>query len=209
MNPKITLFVWLLLAATELPAAVDLTQTFTPADGTIPEGNPVPVDFSGVLNAASSDQTVLSLSVSLNVSRGYNGDLCAFLVSPSGTRVTLLDQPGATVNGFGASGAGMNITLSDQAVNNIQNETSDLVLNGSYQPAQSLRYFENSPINGTWSLYFADLGGGAGNANLNSWSLDIESAPEPGNGVAAILVGMMLALGGCRSCWRNLLRRAP
>ena len=209
MNPKTTLLVCLLLAAVNVPAAVDFTQTFTPADGTIPEGNPVPEDFAGAITAAGSDQTVLSLSVSLNVTGGYDGDLTAFLVSPNNTRVTLLDQPGRLINGFGAGGAGLNVTLTDLAVKNIQDEISHQVLTGTFLPAQSLRNFENSPVNGTWRLFFADLGSGAGNATLNSWSLEIESVPEPGNYRAALLVAMMLVLSGWRSVWRKVASRAP
>jgi len=40
---------------------------------------------------------------------GYNGNLYAYLISPTGTLVVLLNQPGSAP--FYAPGSGMNITL--------------------------------------------------------------------------------------------------
>ena len=127
--------------------------------GSIPDGNPTGVTFTGTYDQAAAGFTVSSLTISLNISGGYNGDLYAYLVAPNGTLVLLMNQPGVAVNGFGASGAGMNITLQDvgAANGNIQNETSGSVLSGSYNAAGSLSGFNGSVADGTWTLYFADL----------------------------------------------------
>lgn len=121
-----------------------------------------------------------------NVVNGWDTD--AYLVSPNGTLVTLMNQPGVGVNGFGASGAGMNITLEDSGAANgsIQNETGGSVLSGTYNAAGSLSGFNDSAADGTWTLFFADLSSGGGTSTLNSWTLGITAVPEP----------VTLALGG-------------
>lgn len=146
--------------------------------GTIADGNPVGQTFTGNYTAAPSGYTVSSLTVSLNISGGYNGDLYAYLVSPDGTMVVLMNQPGVSVNGFGASGAGMNITLAD-GYTSIQTVISGSVLSGTYGAAGTLADFSGSSADGTWQLYFADLSNGGGTSTLDSWGLNITAVPEP------------------------------
>lgn len=153
------------------------TQSF--GGGTILDGNQVGTVFSGTFDQAPTGYTVSGLTVSLNISGGYNGDLYAYLVSPDGTMVVLMNQPGVSVNGFGASGAGMNIMLSDSAITSIQSVTSGNVLSGSYGAAGTLANFNGSSADGTWQLYFADLSSGGGASTLDSWALNITAVPEP------------------------------
>jgi hypothetical protein len=47
--------------------------------------------------------------------------------------------------------------------------------------------------NGTWTLFFADVSGGGGQATLNGWNLDITAVPEPVN--VALVVFAVLAGG--------------
>ena len=102
----------------------------------------------------------------LNLSGRCNGSLYEYLVAPNGTMVLLMNQPGVGVNGFGASGVGMNITLQEfgAANGNFQNETSGSVLSGTYNTAGSLANFSWSAADGTWTLFFADLANGGGRA---------------------------------------------
>ena len=169
-----------LLAAVSAPAGIDWDQTFTPANGTIPAGNLVGQPFTGDVTAAPAGTLVDGLEVSLNLSGGYNGDLYAYLVSPGGTTTdVLLNQPGVAINGFGASGSGINIILADNSPNgSIQNVTSSSPLSGSYRPASPLSAFDGGPANGIWTLYFADLGSGGGDPTLNSWSVGVTVVPE-------------------------------
>lgn len=164
------------------------TQSF--GGGTIADGNPIGQTFAGSFNQAPSGNTVSSLTVSLNISGGYNGDLYAYLVSPDGTMVVLMNQPGVSVNGFGASGAGMNITLAD-GYTSIQTVTSGGVLTGNYGAAGTLADFGGSSANGTWELYFADLSNGGGTSTLNSWALNITAVPEPVNIAMCCMLGLM------------------
>lgn len=178
------------------PVRRALDSTFS--GGPIPDGNPAGVTFVGTVNNIPAGFTVSGLTVGLNISGGYNGDLYAYLVAPNGTLVVLLNQPGVSgSNPFGASGAGMNITLQDATSVNgsIQSETSGSVLSGSYNAAGTLVSFNGSVADGTWTLYFADLSSGGGTSTLNSWSLNIEAVPEPVNVALGIFGGLLGGLG--------------
>ena len=184
------------LLAAGVARATLYTESFTTGTA-IPVGNPVGVALSETVSGIPAGLTVGGLTVGLNISGGYNGNLYAYLVAPNGTLVTLMNEPGVGVNGFGASGAGMNITLQDGVVSNpdnianIQNETSSSVLSGSYNAAGSLAGFNGSAAGGTWTLFFADLGSGGGSSELNSWSLGITAVPEPANAALAVLGGLV------------------
>ncbi|MEI7806885.1 MAG: hypothetical protein WCJ07_00190 [Verrucomicrobiota bacterium] len=154
MQKKLTIL-FLLLTVTWAQATLTLSQSFTPGNGGVADGNPVGVVFSGTFNQASPLDQVLGVTVNLSISGGYNGDLFAYLIAPNGTLVVLLDQPGVAVNGFGAYGAGMNISLSDAGSTSIQNERSGNILSGTYQAADNLSDFNGLLANGTWALFFS------------------------------------------------------
>jgi subtilisin-like proprotein convertase family protein len=186
-----------------------VTQLFSP-NTAIPEGDPSGIAANGNFTAAQPGDTVQSITIDLTVSGGYNGDLYAYLVAPNGTRTTLLDQPGSAVDGgFGNPQPGLNITLSDLAATSIQNipdpapADASSTLTGTYQAAQTLGNFGGTAANGTWSLFFADLGSGAGTPTLESYSLDLTVVPEPVNIALAIFPVGVLALTALRRLRRN------
>lgn len=182
-----------LLTAVEAPG-VPITEFFNSGSsvGTIPDGG------QAVFTGTVSDEpglTVGELTISLNISGGYNGYLYAYLDAPNGQSVLLMNEPGVSEgNSFGASGAGMNITLQDGVAANgsIQNETSAAVLSGSYNPAGTLADFNGAPVDGNWELFFANEVSGGGDSTLTSWSLNITAVPEPVNG-ALVVFGLLAA----------------
>jgi subtilisin-like proprotein convertase family protein len=186
---RILILAILMLAGVAARATL-YTQSFS--GGTIADGNPAGQVFSGSFDTAPSGTAVSSFTVSLNLSGGYNGDLYAYLVAPNGTMVVLMNQPGVSVNGFGASGAGMNITLSDGVFSSIQTETGGGILTGTYNAAGTLADFSGSSANGTWQLYFADLSNGGGTSTLDSWALNITAVPEPVNIALGVFGGVAL-----------------
>ena len=147
----------------------------------IPEGNPVGVTFSGTVGDAGGG-TVSGLTVTLNVSGGYNGYLYSYLVAPNGAMTVLLNQPGVTgSNPFGYSGSGLLKRATRRAVCFIQTtpETAGVAFTGTYHASGSLANLYGSPADGMWTLFFADLSSGGGSSQLNSWSLNITAVPEP------------------------------
>ena len=198
---KTILIALLLLATSFAHATLTWSQTFTisnPAlNGAIPDGNPTGINFDGIFNLANTGDPVLGVTVGLNLSGGYNGDLYAYLAAPDGTLVMLMNQPGT--DAFGAGGAGMNITLlagtSDHG--SIQS-AGDGYLSGSYNPAGTLASFGTSAspggsANGSWSLFFADLNSGGGTSQLDSWTLGITVVPEPVPLALGLFAAMLLA----------------
>ena len=176
------------------------------ANPTIYDGNPAYITANTMnLTSAGLGSSLSSLTVTVNISGGMNNGLYGYLIAPNGTIVILMNQPGYGVDGFGATGAGMNITLQDvgAANGNIQNVTSGSALSGSYNAANNLSGFNGVNPDGAWTLYFADTIGGGGNATLSGWSLDITAVPEPVTLALGLFVAMLLALAGLRWAWRT------
>ena len=174
------------------------------ANSTIYDGNPASVTVNTMdLTSAGLGSSLSSLTVTLSISGGMNNGLYSYLIAPNGTTVILMNQPGYAVDGFGATGAGMNITLSDAGSSSIQGVTSGSVLSGTYQAEGSLSGFNGGNPNGAWTLYFADTIAGGGNATLNGWSLDITAVPEPVNVALAVFAGVALLTGIVRWQWRK------
>jgi hypothetical protein len=168
---------------------------------TIVDGNP-----AGVWNSISVSGLNWSLStitVTLNVSGGNNSGLYAYLTY-NGTLAVLLNRPGVTsATPFGDTSAGLNQTLTGTA---LYSGVSPLSSSASFTtPGSSTSlsdlYGGMNP-NGTWTLFFADVSAGGGNATLNGWSLDVTAVPEPTNVALATFAAMLLALAGLKWCWR-------
>ena len=110
-------------------------------------------DFSTTTSTAtvSSCASVYDLTITLNISHSYKGDLRVTLRGPSGVSVTLHDMTGSSGNDiigtYSTSG-------------------------GSLTPADSLAAFIGQPGSGTWTLEIYD-GAGGDTGQLNSWVLDL------------------------------------
>ena len=165
--------------------------------GVVPDNN-----FSGWSDTRSVSTmpagTFTGLSVDLQLSGGWNGDLYAYLVHSSGFSV-LLDRVGVGVSGvsaFGYGDAGMNVNLAATGTSIHQyggNSTFSAAPTGSWltdNTSGSLASFLSTSPNGTWSLFIADLSGG-GVSTVQSWGLqmDIVAVPEVETWVAAALAG--------------------
>jgi subtilisin-like proprotein convertase family protein len=181
------------------PAAIysagNVNGSGTSLNRAILDGNPNGISTTLAVSGAGSVLT--SLSVTLNISGGYNGDLYGYL-SYNGTLVTLLNRVGTGGgDAFGYATAGFsNVTLDGTSANgNIHNVENPLA-NTSYTPdiggGNSLASFNGVNPNGTWTLFFADLSGGDV-STLNGWSLNLTAVPEPVN-VALLIAGSTLAL---------------
>jgi hypothetical protein len=204
-------------------------------NGYIPDGSPVGASGTAAVTGLAS--AISAVSVNLNVSGGYNGDLYAYL-SYDGVLVPLLNRVGVTATGggssFGYGNTGFDITLSSSAANDVhfyQNDSpsynSSGQLTGTWQPDGRTINPQSSPgafdsagrvsfasyntlnPNGTWTLFIADLSAG-GQSQLVSWSLDITAVPEPVNLALGIFAGVFLLVTLARSRqMRKLFRHAP
>ena len=172
------------------------------------------INVSGI-----SQPQVSGVSVTINLSGGYNGDLYAYLSHGSGMAI-LLNRVGvgsASGDAFGASGSGMVITFTTGQPNihfalgsgtsgtfapdgRAINPLSAPSAFDSAATTANFSTFNNLDPNGGWTLFFADTVTGGGTPTLNSWSLDITAVvPEP--------VSVALAVFACCGAGIGIGRR--
>jgi subtilisin-like proprotein convertase family protein len=204
--------------------AAIITGGAFPDSGYIPDGSAA--GSSGTATASGLLPSITDVSVNLNISGGYNGDLYAYL-SYGGVLVPLLNRVGVQTTGgaFGYSAGGMIVTLADgyTDIHTVSSPTSS----GTYSPdgrqisplaAPSVfdatgtigfSAFNGMNPNGTWTLFIADLSSGA-QSQLASWSLGIiAEVPEPANVALGIFAGVFLVVSLARSQRvQKLFRRA-
>lgn len=142
-------------------------------------------------------------------STAFNGDLYAYLVGPNGGYSVLLNRPGVgTGNAFGYADTGFNVTFAlsgspanihfygaggpgSYTVNGSGQVTGTFAADGRTVDPQlaapssfdasgnaGLGSFVGANPNGTWILFVSDLSGG-NTAEVNSWTLDVTTVPEP------------------------------
>jgi uncharacterized protein (TIGR03382 family) len=189
-----------------LPAATTITQTFT-VNTTVPDNNDT--GLADYRNISAPGLTVIeSVTVGLNFTGGWNGDLYVHLVHNSGFSV-LLNRPGRTSgNPDGAGSSGMTILLDDTALSDIHTAMPNTgTVAATYQPdartADPLFVTDTSPRsaflsnfigldpNGNWTLFVADQSPGAESV-LQSWSLNITAVPEPSAAALGLLSAALL-----------------
>lgn len=200
MKTKLILGAMLLMAGVCLASPPGVwtwsdTHTGTTLADNDPNGWATTFHVSGV------DGVVTNVAVTLDISGGFNGDLYAYLIDPSGTMAVLLNRVGVGgVNSYGYNDSGFQITLSSAGgLQNIHNVTtgSGLTSGGIYaadgrniDPLSSPGVFDSAsalqglgvfygafPVNGDWTFFIADLGQGQ-SSTLNSVMLSIMT-PEP------------------------------
>jgi subtilisin-like proprotein convertase family protein len=189
----------------------------------IPDGNPT--GLGSTIQVGGLASQLQNITVSLDISGGFNGDLYAYLSHGSSGFAVLLNRVGKTGSDpFGYADAGFSITLSDAASQDIhgyggngglafsgnlqpdgRNANPQLVLDSSPRSAM-LSSFIGSDPNGPWVLFVADMAGGGGQATLQDWSIAITAVPEPGIGTLFIAMTGCLLLAGKRlnRRWRTV-----
>jgi subtilisin-like proprotein convertase family protein len=196
-----------ILTNSRLAEAAITTSDFSTSDGgatytgggsgsqVIPDNTPAGAGYS--INFGDTGVSIGNISVTLNLSGGYDGDIYAYL-SHGNQSVVLLNQ----ITGA-ATSSGFNVTLIEGTANSIQTApgTAGQPLTGPmYSANQDLVSFNNTDPNGTWTIFFADLGAGD-TSTLNSFSVSLDAVPEPGTWGAISGAGL-LGLCGVRA-WRQ------
>jgi subtilisin-like proprotein convertase family protein len=182
--------------------------------------------------------SISDVDVKLNISGSWNGDLYGYLVHSSGFTV-LLNRVGRTSSSsFGYGDGGFNVTFDDQAARTVDfhlyqtqsgytaaditggaawrpdGRNIDPASSGSTfdstTPTALLSSFNGLNPNGSWTLFLADMSGGAV-STLQSWELDITgtaAVPEPASiieaGLAALAIGTMVAMFRLRKLQASL-----
>jgi subtilisin-like proprotein convertase family protein len=206
---RITFLIAILLLALARSAQADFFQTFNTGGAVVPDGNLV--GWSDTRDVSGVSGPIGDVSVTLNLSGGWNGDLYAYLVHDSGFAI-LLNRVGRDVgNAAGFGTAGMNVTLSDAAVlggnihsvsvpaplgtyqpdgRNIDPQTAAAGFNNPLNPTALLSSFNGGNPNGNWTLFVADVASGDV-TTVQSWGLNIALVPEPSSFVLLLLGGVI------------------
>jgi len=197
-------------SATVIPGTL---SSYWAGNQIIPDNNANGVAFTFNI-IAGAPAFITNVTVNLNITGGWNGDLYAYLSHGSGFSV-LLNRIGSTSLNPGGSGVpGMNVELSDSYLTDIHTFAGN-PLTGAFAPdgrfvnpftalntdprTALLGSFNGLDPNGTWTLFFADVSPLAV-STIQSWTVNIGVAvPEPGSGallglaVAAALVQRQLS----------------
>ena len=217
------LIVW---AAAARAQTSETNFTFS-VNQTVPDANVN--GLSLMTNLSIAGGTISDVTVSLDISGGYNGDLYAFLAGPHGGFAVLLNRVGVSnsATAFGYANHGFDIVLSDAAASDVHYyQSTGYSLNGNGQltgtwmpdgryldpksapslfgstaPSALLGSFNGTDPNGGWTLFLADLSTGS-QSQLISWSLDIITVPEPSVWALAIM-GLSLLAGMGKISRRN------
>jgi subtilisin-like proprotein convertase family protein len=114
------------------------------------------------------------MTVDLEISHTYAGDLDISLIGPDGTSVELVNRIGFPAVDFGCSGENLELTFSDAANNssdNLENTCNDNpAASGEYQPLGPLATFNGLDRSGNWRLAVRD-NAGQDIGTIDGWSL--------------------------------------
>lgn len=157
----------------------------------IPDNTPAGVGYA--INFSATGVSISDISITLNISGGYNGDLYAY-VSHGDTLVQLLNPNGAV------STSGFNNVTFGETGSSIPTGGSGS-LGGNYVAYGNLSLFNGTDPNGQWTIFFADMNPGD-TSTLNSFTLTITAVPEP-IGMALVLFAGLVGLWWCLGvCWK-------
>ena len=216
-------------------ARADFVQTFSSgfANGVvIPDNNLSGWVDSRTVNTAGN--SISSLSVTLHLNGDWNGDLYAYLAHDNGFTVLLNRVGRGTGNTLGYDDSGMNAVFSAaEGLGDIHKYGGTSVPTGDYAPdgraisplapvetfdtagrAALLNSFTGLNPNGGWTLFVADVSGGA-QSTVASWGLDIgvASVPEPGSlaggAVAVLFLGGVIGFYRLKAAIPLGLRELP
>jgi len=195
--------------------AITIDYDFSGLSVALPDGDPT--GLADLRNISTSITSIDDISVSLNVSGTWNGDIYATLQHDSGFAVLLNrvgrtgntgigafgsgddgfdvifnDSPGAIdIHGFGSGGGLVSGTFGSDG----REVDPDLVLDASPRTALLDNFLGLDP-NGDWTLFLADLSGGDQHV-LQDWSMAITGTEGgmavPDGGSSALILTFALA----------------
>src|SRR5262249_39580579 len=159
--------------APAFPGVITTTLTSPDTDLPIPDSNSlvtlITSDLPGV---------VLDVDVTLDITHPTSDQLDVYLVSPSGTTITL-----TTDNGGQNDDVFAGVTFDDQAPGtpsapNVRNFTyANAVAVGSIQPEGAMAAVMGEPAAGPWALVVVDDSGGS-TGMLHGWALAVSTLPS-------------------------------
>jgi len=99
-------------ASGSISADIGAAAGFSPTDVPLVIPDNSPTGATSTINV-TQDLTLTDLTVHVDVTHTWVGDVTIVLHSPAGTAITLLDRPGFTGTGFGCSNNDIHVTFAD------------------------------------------------------------------------------------------------
>jgi subtilisin-like proprotein convertase family protein len=130
-------------------------------------------DYSTVKNdlIVETDVTIEDVTVTLDITHTYLGDLNIWLIAPDLTEVLLVADRGGNHDNF------TDTTFDDSAETAISDTAAVAPYTGTFRPEQPLSAFNGKNAAGKWTLKIQDDGPGD-TGILNSWSIEITPQPS-------------------------------
>ena len=203
-----------LLLALAWSARADYVQTFDSgfqSGGLVPDDNKSGWTDTRTLSGVSG--AIADVSVTLNLSGGWNGDLYAYVVHNDGFAVLLNRVGRGTANPPGYGDSGMSVVFNEAAAGGdihwyggMGEPVGNYLPDGRYILPKSevgvfdvttrtalLSSFVGLDPNGKWTLFVADASGGD-QSTVTKWGLAIRlaSVPEPASLVEGTLAALFL-----------------
>jgi subtilisin-like proprotein convertase family protein len=124
---------------------------------------------TSTLTTSGLPGVVTKVTVTLNITHTFDGDLVVDLIGPGGQTVNLFTSVGGAGQNF------TNTTLDDAAATPISGGSAPF--SGSFSPQQLLAGLNGSTPNGTWTLRITDVGP-QDVGTLNSWSIRLTTGED-------------------------------
>jgi subtilisin-like proprotein convertase family protein/uncharacterized protein YvpB len=166
-NPRPTSFIW-------LPVLHNLPfiPTYTPSPIPSPPeqilfcdnlGQSIYIpdnDGNGIIDEILifDDRLLVNLSVYLNISHSWIGDLVVTLTNQhTGEKITVLDRPGIPNSLYGCSSDNIITILDDAAAQSVDNKCAyNPAISGIYLPTEELSSFAGKSVSGIWKINVSD-----------------------------------------------------
>jgi subtilisin-like proprotein convertase family protein len=214
MRLNIAAILFAILIAVGTQAQTYTTNSYSQAVNT-PLLDDNPNGASSTINVSGLFGTIVDLSVSLNMTNGYNGDIYGYLYnSSSGGFAVLLNRVGVQSGdpfGYGDSGFHVLFTLSTNNIHYYQNQSYSLdgsgallgtwgvdgrdidpatnsATLGNTDPTALLDSFIGTSPNGAWTMFLADMSGGY-QSYWADWQINLVTVPEPSTFAQLLLAG--------------------
>ena len=164
--------------ATATEAEIRSFQVGSPSCNTVTETTDVPIaDLTTVTSTINVPNavTISDVNVRVDYTHSWIGDAALTLVSPAGTRVSLINIVTCTTQ------TNFNLLFDDDAINpiNCAIANANYPNISTYKPVSPLNTFHGETANGVWTLEIRD-GGPGDTGTMNEWALEICSATQFG-----------------------------
>jgi len=163
----------------------------------ISPGAPNKVESTVAVSQTGGD-VLQAVRVRVDLDHTWDSDLTLTLISPMGTRVTLVDREGGGEDGF------RDTLFDDAAARSIT--TGRAPFTGTFQPEGKLADLAGELAAGTWTLEIHDRVSADG-GTLNSWTLELDTEPAAVQETSPFQVDVRF-LGGLNANQRSVFHLA-